>query len=224
MDELWLEDQQAINIPLIGEEAPHFNAPSTRGQINFPQDFKGKWVILFSHPADFTPVCTTEFMAFQAKIDEFNKRNTQLIGYSVDWLHSHIEWVKNIQRNFGVEIEFPIVADPQLAYKYGMLHPNADSSHTVRAVFIIDPEGKIAALLYYPLSNGRNIDEIIRLLDALQLTYEHGRATPANWPHNEQFGDKVIVPPAGSLEEAQRNVSRYECKDWYICFDQNPKK
>ncbi len=223
MNEIFLEENE-LNIPLIGEEAPAFKAPSTKGIINFPNDYKGKWVVFFSHPADFTPVCTTEFIAFQDNIEEFRKRNTELIGYSVDGLYSHIEWVKNIKKNFGVDIEFPIVADPKIAYLYGMLHPSADSSHTVRAVFIINPEGKIAALLYYPLTNGRNIKEILRLLDALQLTYNHGRATPADWPNNTRFEDKVIVPPAGSLEEAEKNTSRYDCKDWYICFDKNPQQ
>ncbi len=223
MNEIFLEENE-LNIPLIWEEAPAFKAPSTKGIINFPHDYKGKWVVLFSHPADFTPVCTTEFIAFQDNIEEFRKRNTELVGYSVDGLYSHIEWVKNIKKNFGVDIEFPIVADPKIAYLYWMLHPSADSSHTVRAVFIINPEGKIAALLYYPLTNGRNIKEILRLLDALQLTYNHGRATPADWPNNTRFKDKVIIPPAGSLEEAEKNVSRYDCKDWYICFDENPQK
>ena len=211
-------------IPLIWEQAPEFKAPSTQWEINFPEDYKGKWVVLFSHPADFTPVCTTEFMAFQEKKEEFDKRNVELIGYSVDWLHSHIAWVKNIKEKFGVDITFPIVAHPQIAYKYGMLHPSADNSHTVRAVFIINPDGKIAALMYYPLSNGRNIDEIIRLIDSLQMTFENGRATPANWPNNQMFGDNVIVPPAESLEQADKNESTYECKDWYICTQKNPNK
>ncbi len=211
-------------IPLIGEDAPAFKAPSTMWEINFPEDYKGKWVVLFSHPADFTPVCTTEFIAFQKKYDEFKKRNTELIGYSIDGVHSHIAWVKNIKEKFGVDIQFPIVAHPKIAYQYWMLHPSADSSHTVRAVFIINPDGKIAAVLYYPLTNGRNIDEILRLIDALQTTYKYWRATPANWPSNELFGDKVIVPPASSLEEAEKNVSTYDCKDWYICTDENPNK
>jgi len=224
MENLELLEQETINIPLIGEEAPAFTAPSTKGTINFPEDYKGKWVVLFSHPADFTPVCTTEFISFQKHLDEFKKRNTELIGYSVDGVHSHIAWVKNIKEKFGIDIEFPIVAHPKIAYLYGMLHPNADDSHTVRAVFIIDPDGKIAAVLYYPLSNGRNIKEILRLIDALQTTYKYGRATPANWPENELFWDRVIVPPAESLQQAEENVSKYDCKDWYICTDENPNK
>jgi len=193
------------NVPLIGEQAPEFKAPSTRWEINFPEDYEWKWVVLFSHPADFTPVCTTEFMAFQAKKEEFEKLNCDLIGYSVDWVHSHIAWVKNIKEKFGVEITFPIVAHPSIAYNYGMLQPTADDSHTVRAVFIIDPEGKIAALMYYPLSNGRNIDEILRLVKSLQTTADYGRATE-------------------SMEQAKENTEKFDCKDWYICTDENPNK
>jgi len=213
-----------FRIPLIGETAPEFNAPSTTGQINFPQDYKWKWTVLFSHPADFTPVCTTEFIWFQDKIEEFNKRGVELIGYSVDWIHSHIAWVNNIKEKFWIDITFPIVSDMSIAFKYGMLQPEASTSHTVRAVFIIDPEWKIAALMYYPLSNGRNIDEIIRLIDSIQMTYNHNRATPANWPENKIFWDRVIVPPASNMEEMQKNISNwdYECKDWYLCSQKNP--
>ncbi len=218
-----MENLEIPRIPLIGEDAPSFSCPTTKGFINFPEDNKGKWTVLFSHPADFTPVCTTEFMGFQDKKEEFDKRNVELIGYSVDGLQSHIAWVRNIKEKFGVDIEFPIAAHPSIATKYGMLQPSADDSHTVRAVFIINPEGKIAALMYYPLSNGRNIDEIIRLVDSLQMTAEHGRATPANWPENKIFGSDVIVPPASSCEEAKENTSKYECKDWYICTEKMPK-
>ena len=210
-------------IPLIGEVAPEFNSASTMGRINFPVDYKGQWVVLFSHPADFTPVCTTEFIAFQQKKAEFDKRNVALLGYSVDGIQGHIAWAKNIKDNFGVTIEFPIIADMSIAYKYGMLHPTADSNHTVRAVFIITPEGKIASLMYYPLSNGRNIDEILRLIDSLQMTAKHGRATPADWPNNEMFGDKVIVPPADTMEKMESNIANYECKDWYLCTQDCPE-
>lgn len=213
-----------FRIPLIGEMAPEFNSASTMGQINFPADYKGKWTVLFSHPADFTPVCTTEFMAFQDKIEEFKKRNVELIGYSVDGIQSHIAWVNNIKEKFDVEISFPIVADMSLAFKYGMLQTSADSNHTVRAVFFINPEGKIAALMYYPLSNGRNIDEIIRLIDSLQMSASHGRATPANWPENRLFGSDVIVPPAANMETMAKNKATYNCKDWYLCTENMPKK
>ncbi len=210
------------NIPLIGEMAPEFKAPSTKGEISFPNDYKGKWVILFSHPADFTPVCTTEFIAFQDKYEEFKKLNCDLVGYSVDGLQSHIEWVRNIKSKFDVDIEFPIVAHPAIAYKYGMLQPSADDSHTVRAVFIINPDGKIEVLMYYPLSNGRNIDEILRTVKACQITYNYKKATPAYWPENPRFEDKVIIPPASNCNEANENLEKFDCKDWYICFDKNP--
>ncbi len=212
-----------FRIPLIGEQAPEFNAPSTTWQINFPNDYNGKWVVLFSHPADFTPVCTTEFIAFQDKKDEFDKRWVELIWYSVDWIQSHIAWVNNIKEKFNVDITFPIVADMSIAFKYWMLQTSADSNHTVRAVFIINPEWKVAALMYYPLSNWRNIDEIIRLIDSLQMTAKHKRATPANWPNNKLFNDKVIVPPAANLAQSKENMAKYECMDWYICTQEKPE-
>lgn len=211
-----------FRIPLIGESAPEFKAQSTTWEINFPEDYKGKWVVLFSHPADFTPVCTTEFIGFQEKLEDFTKRNTSLIGYSVDGIQSHIAWVNNIKEKFGVSIVFPIIADMSIAMKYGMLQPTASTTHTVRAVFIINSEGKIASLMYYPLSNGRNIDEILRLIDSLQMTASHGRATPANWPNNTIFGDRVIVPPAANLSQMEKNLSEFECKDWYICTQNRP--
>lgn len=210
-------------IPLIWEDAPAFSGPSTTGPINFPDDYKGKWVVLFSHPADFTPVCTTEFVWFQDKKSEFDKRGVELIGYSVDGIHSHIAWVHNIKEIFNVDIEFPIIADPSIAVNYGMLQPSADNSHTVRAVFVINPEGKISALMYYPLSNGRSIDEIIRLVDSLQMTASHWRATPENWPNNKIFWSDVIVPPATSLAEAEANPAKYENKDWYLCTEKMSK-
>jgi len=211
-------------IPLIGENAPAFSGPSTTWAINFPEDYKGRWVVLFSHPADFTPVCTTtEFVGFQDKKSEFDKRNVDLIGYSVDGIHSHIAWVHNIKDKLNVDIEFPIIADPSIAVNYGMLQPSADNSHTVRAVFVINPDGKIAALMYYPLSNGRNIDEILRLVDSLQMTATHKRATPANWPNNDLFWSDVIVQPAENLEQAKSNPAKYEHKDWYLCSEKMPK-
>jgi len=213
-----------FKIPLIWETAPEFNTPSTTGNINFPTDYKGKWVVLFSHPADFTPVCTTEFIWFQDKIEEFKKRNVELIWYSIDGIQSHIAWVNNIKEKFWVEISFPIVADMSIAFKYGMLQASASSSHTVRAVFFINPESKIAALMYYPLNNWRNIDEILRLIDSLQITDKHKRATPANWPENRIFWDRVIVPPASNISEMEKNINTYECKDWYLCTQENPSK
>jgi len=210
-------------IPLIWEKAPAFSCHSTEWYIDFPKDYEGKWVILFSHPADFTPVCTTEFLWFQARKADFDKRNVELIGYSVDGINSHIAWVRNIKEKFNIDIEFPIAAHPSIAVNYGMMQPSADDSHTVRAVFFINPKGEIAALMYYPLSNGRNIDEILRLVDSLQMTANHGRATPANWPNNEIFGSDVIVPPATSMEQAESNPAKYEHKDWYLCTEKMPK-
>lgn len=213
-----------FKIPLIWELAPEFNSNSTTWVINFPNDYKWKWTVLFSHPADFTPVCTTEFVAFQEKKAEFDKRWVSLIWYSVDWIQSHIAWINNIKEKFWVKIEFPLVSDISIAYKYGMLHPTADSNHTVRAVFVIDPDWKIAALMYYPLSNWRNIDEILRLVDSLQMTANNGKATPANWPNNSIFNDRVIIPPAANLEQMEKNLTQYECKDWYLCTQENPTK
>jgi len=207
-----------VTLPLIGQDAPSFEAASTQGPLSFPQDFLGKWTVLFSHPADFTPVCTTEFMGFQDYYSEFQEINTELLGYSMDGVHSHIEWARNIQKNFGVEIKFPIIAGPGVAEKYGMIH-DVDSTATVRAVFVITPEGKIAAIMYYPMSNGRSIPEILRLVKALQKTAEDGVATPENWPQNKRLGSDVIVSPASSLKAAKENSenSDYKCYDWYLC-------
>lgn len=215
---------QVNSFPLIGDPAPAFTAQSTQGVINFPADFNGKWVVLFSHPADFTPVCTTEFIAFQDLYKEFEARNTQLIGYSVDGIHSHIEWLRNIERNFKVKIQFPLVAGFHIAEKYGMIHPNADLTATVRAVFIIEPQGTVATVMYYPMSNGRNIFEILRVIDSLQLSYNHQRATPANWPHNRILKDKVIIPPANTLDVADKRLEdNKDARDWYIITEDNPK-
>jgi len=212
-----------VTIPLIGDLAPSFKAQSTQGEINFPEDYKGSWVVLFSHPADFTPVCTTEFLGFQDLIKEFAARNTKLLGYSVDGIHSHIEWVRNIKKNFGVDIEFPIIAGGHIASLYGMVHPNADKMQTVRAVFIISPHGVVATIMYYPLSNGRNIFEILRTIDSLQISVNHQKATPANWPHNRIYKDRVIVPPANTIYDANEVAKKYmDAKDWYIATEENP--
>lgn len=208
-----------MKLPLIGDMAPEFVAQSTQWTISFPTDYKGKWVVLFSHPADFTPVCTTEFIGFQNHYESFKAINTELLWYSVDGIHSHIEWIKNIKKNFDITIEFPLLAGSQIAYLYGMLHPQADSSATVRAVFVINPEGKIAAIMYYPLSNGRSVEEILRLVKALQTTATHKRATPENWPNNSIFGKKVIVPPASTMAQSEENPAKYEHKDRYLCVE-----
>jgi len=217
-----MENQRTL--PLIGEMAPAFKAQSTAWPINFPEDYKGKRVVLFSHPADFTPVCTTEFIGFQNAYQDFKAINTELLGYSVDGIQWHIEWLRNIEKNFGVKVEFPLLAGSQIAHLYGMLHPSADDSATVRAVFVINPEGKISAIMYYPLSNGRSVAEVLRLVKSLQTTAKYKRATPENRPNNPIFGDKVIVPPASTMEDAIANPQKYENKDWYICTEENPNK
>ncbi|VUT28111.1 MAG: putative peroxiredoxin [Candidatus Syntrophoarchaeum sp. GoM_oil] len=202
-------------LPLIGDLAPEFEANTTFGTLRL-EDYKGGWLIMFSHPADFTPVCTTEFIAFTEIYEELKKRNTELLGLSVDSVSSHIAWVRNIEEKLGVKIPFPIIADltRDVAAKYGMIHPGESKTETVRCVFIIDPEGILRAMLYYPLTNGRNMDEILRLLDAMQTSDEHKVATPANW----RPGDKVVVPPPSTQEMAEERVKEgYECVDWYLC-------
>ena len=202
-------------IPRINEPAPDFEAKSTQGQLKL-SDFKGKWVVLFSHPADFTPVCTTEFVEFAKRSDEFKKRNVQLIGLSVDSVPAHIAWIRNINQNFGVSVDFPVIADldTKVAQKYGLIHPGASETATVRAVFVIDDKGVIRALIYYPMSLGRNIDEIVRVVDALQTADTNACATPANWKPGEQ----VVVPPPQTLADAEARAKSqdYEVTDWYF--------
>jgi peroxiredoxin (alkyl hydroperoxide reductase subunit C) len=211
-----METVEIKRMPIIGEPAPEFSAVTTHGPLKL-SDFRGKWVILFSHPADFTPVCTTEFMAFSKVNEELGSLNVQLLGLSIDSVHSHLAWVRNVKEKMGVEIPFPIIADldMKVATLYGMIHPGQSSTATIRTVFFIDPEGIMRAMIYYPLSNGRYIPEMIRLIKALQTTDKYGIATPANW----QPGDKVVVPsPKTQAEMARRLEEGYECKDWYLCF------
>ncbi|HID16765.1 TPA: peroxiredoxin [Candidatus Bathyarchaeota archaeon] len=191
--------------------------------MKFPSDYKGKWIVLFSHPADFTPVCTTEFVAFQKRYREFRELNAELIGLSIDQVFSHIKWKEWIEEKLNVKIEFPIIADDlgNIARLYGMVHPNK-GTNTVRAVFIIDPEGTIRATIYYPQETGRNIDEILRLLKALQTSDEHGVALPANWPNNEIISDHVIIPPAKDEKTAKEILEKAKtkkigCFDWWFC-------
>ena len=206
-------------IPLLGERAPSFEAQTTRGKIRFPEDYKGKWVVLFSHPADFTPVCTTEFVAFQKRYEKFKELGCELIGLSIDQVFSHIKWIEWIKEKLGIEIQFPVIADDQgkIASALGIIHPGK-GTNTVRAVFIIDPKGIVRAMLYYPQEVGRNMDEILRLVKALQLSDENGVAVPANWPNNELVGDKVIVPPPSDIETARKRTEQYECYDWWFCY------
>ncbi|MGQ9680475.1 MAG: peroxiredoxin [Candidatus Bathyarchaeia archaeon] len=200
---------------LIGEQAPDFEAVTTHGKKRL-SDYKGKWIILFSHPADFTPVCTTEFVAFTEIYGELAQRNVQLIGLSIDSIHSHIAWVRWIKEKMGVEIPFPIIADldMKVAGLFGMIHPKQSSTSAIRAVFFIDPEQKIRAVIYYPLNVGRNMQEILRVVDALQTADKHRVALPANW----KPGDKVVVPPPSTQEDAEKRLKEgYECVDWFLC-------
>jgi peroxiredoxin (alkyl hydroperoxide reductase subunit C) len=219
------------NFPIIGQKAPEFTAETTQGPINFPKDYAGHWVILFSHPADFTPVCTTEFMTFGSMMPEFSALNCKLVGLSIDSIYSHIAWLRTIQERLtykgmkNIEVTFPLIADIKMtvAKKYGMLHPTADDTKAVRAVFVIDPEGKIRTILYYPLTTGRNFQEIKRILIALQTADKHNVATPADW----QPGDDVIIPPPGSCGTAKERVGTadkkgYTCLEWFFCLGKVP--
>lgn len=207
--------EEIISFPRVGEMAPSFEAVTTHGTLRL-EDFKGSWLVLFSHPADFTPVCTTEFIAFSQAYPEFQKRGAELLGLSVDSVSSHIAWARNIQEKTGVKVPFPIIADlsKEVSIKYGMIHPGESKTETIRCVFIIDPDQVVRAILYYPLTTGRNISEILRIIDALQTTDKHGVATPANW----QPGEKVIVPAPTTVEGAEERLKEgYECVDWYLC-------
>lgn len=222
----------ATRVPLIGEEAPAFTAETTEGTISFPGDYKGKWVIFFSHPADFTPVCTTEFMTFAAMMPEFEALNCKLLGLSIDSIYSHIAWLRTVREKLefkgmkNVDITFPVIADlkMEVAKKYGMLQPSASDTKAVRAVFFIDPNSKIRALIYYPLSNGRNFREIKRLLIAMQTADANKIATPADW----QPGDDVIIPPPGSCGVANDRMEKQDkdvkCFAWFFCFKKLPKE
>jgi peroxiredoxin (alkyl hydroperoxide reductase subunit C) len=204
-------------IPMLGEKFPEIEVQTTHGAMKFPSDLKGKWIVLFSHPADFTPVCTTEFVSFQKHKDQFDALNCELVGMSVDQVFSHIKWVEWIKEKLDVEITFPIIAgNDKIAEQLGMLHP-AKGSNTVRAVFIIDPEGVTRTILYYPQEIGRNISEIVRAVKALQKSDADGVATPANWPENELIGDHVIIPPATDENSAKERLKNYECFDWWFC-------
>ncbi len=220
-----MTEEKSVNFPLIGTPAPEFVATTTQGEIHFPQDYKGKWIILFSHPADFTPVCTTEFMTFASMHEEFRGLNTELVGLSIDSIYSHLGWlnaIKNYSWN-GIEhpeIEFPVIADIKMdvANKYGMIQGESDT-HAVRAVFFIDPNGVIKTILYYPASLGRNFHEIKRVLIGLQKSEKEGVALPANW----EPGKDVIVPPPGSCGDIKDRLEmakgeKYEMKDWFLTF------
>ena len=218
-------ENTVISMPRIGDKAPSFKAVTTQGEIHFPEQYAGKWVILFSHPADFTPVCTSEFMTFASLEDKFSELNCQLVGLSVDGLYSHIAWLRTIKEKIeykgmkNVEVKFPLIEDitMEVAKMYGMMQPGESSTKAVRAVFVIDPKGIIRTIIYYPLSMGRNFDELLRVLQALQTADAFACATPADW----RPGDDVIVPPAGSCGVAKDRMDGKEkdvtCHDWFFC-------
>jgi peroxiredoxin (alkyl hydroperoxide reductase subunit C) len=219
-----MEENQITAMPRIGDAAPEFKAVTTQGEINFPSDYKGSWAILFSHPADFTPVCTSEFMTFASLESKFEQANCKLVGLSVDGLYSHIAWLRTIKEKIeykgmkDVEVKFPLIEDitMDVAKKYGMMMPGESSTKAVRAVFFVDPKGIIRAIIYYPLSLGRNFDELYRALIAMQTADAFAIATPADW----RPGDDVIVPPAGSCgvaKDRMENKEEMKCYDWFFC-------
>ena len=202
-------------MPQLNKPAPRFEANTTAGRRAL-EDYRGRWLVLFSHPADFTPVCTTEFIAFAKAHDKFQALNCDLLGLSIDSNFAHVAWVRNIEEKFGVKIPFPIIEDlsMKVAGAYGMIQPGASDTSAVRATFFIDPESSLRAMVYYPMSNGRSVDEFLRLLEALQTSDAHGVATPENW----RRGEKVIVPPPQTAEEAEKRLTEgYETIDWYFC-------
>jgi peroxiredoxin 2/4 len=205
-----------VGLPRLGEPAPAFEAVTTMGTLRL-EDFKGRWLIFFSHPADFTPVCTTEFVAFAKMYEELQKRHVDLLGLSIDSVYSHIAWLRNIEEKLGVRIPFPVIADlnKEVATAYGMIHPGQSKTETSRCVFFIDPEQKVRAMVYYPLTTGRNTDEFLRVIDALQTADASKVATPANW----RPGDSVIIPTPVTVEDAEERVATpgIECVDWYLC-------
>ena len=210
--------KEMVSFPQLNKPAPDIIAKTTDG-IKSLSDYKGKWLVLFSHPADFTPVCTTEFMAFAKRAEQFRALNCELLGLSIDSVHSHIAWMRNIKENFGIEIPFPIIADlsMEVAKSYGMVQPGASDTSAVRATFLIDPEGVMRAMVYYPMSNGRSVDEFLRLLEALQTSDTNKVATPENW----KKGEPVIVPPPATASDADKRANEgYEYTDWYFSTKQ----
>lgn len=210
-------EQQNFHMPLLGDDFPSLTLQTTQGVMNLPGDLKGSWFILFSHPADFTPVCTTEFVGFQRLMPEFEKLGVKLIGMSVDQVFSHIKWIEWIKEKLGVTITFPIAAaNDAIANALGMLHPGK-GTNTVRAVFVVDPKGKVRLVLYYPQEIGRNMEEVLRAVKALQISDANNVAMPANWPQNELIKDHVIIPPAKTVADAEKRLQQYEGYDWWFC-------
>ncbi len=209
-------EEVKMNMPLLGDDFPEIKANTTHGPMSIPGDLKGHWFVLFSHPADFTPVCTTEFVAFQKRYDQFEELGCKLVGMSVDQVFSHIKWIEWIKNELGIEIKFPVVAaNDAIANKLGMLHPGK-GTNTVRAVFIVDPNSKVRLIMYYPQEVGRNMDEVVRAVKALQISDKQG-AVPAGWPENELIKDRIIVPPPNNEKDAQKRKEQYECYDWWFC-------
>ena len=217
-----MENLNEKRMPLLGDDFPEMSVQTTHGVIKLPKDYAGKWFVLFSHPADFTPVCTTEFVAFQKRYEKFKALNCELIGLSVDQVFSHIKWEEWIKEKLKIEIQFPIIADTgAVAEKLGLIHPGK-GSNTVRAVFVVDEKGKIRIILYYPQELGRNIDEILRAVEAMQISDKNGVAMPANWPNNELIKNDVIIPPANNVNSAKERLEKskageFECFDWWFC-------
>ena len=213
----WRRENIEEKMPLIGDKFPELDVQTTKGMMKIPEAFKGKWFILFSHPADFTPVCTTEFVAFQKRFDEFKKLNCELIGLSIDQVFSHLKWEEWIKEKLKIEINFPIIADTgKVASTLGLIHPGK-GTNTVRAVFFVDPKETIRAILYYPQELGRNMDEILRMVKGFQVSDKEGVAIPANWPNNELIKDEVIIPPASDEKTAKKRLEDYDCYDWWFC-------
>jgi len=206
-----------MRMPLIGDRFPEMSVKTTHGAMTLPDAYRGKWFVLFSHPADFTPVCTTEFVAFQKRSDAFRKLGCELIGLSIDQVFSHMKWTDWISEALGVEIGFPIIAGTEgIAAQLGLIHPGK-GTNTVRAVFIVDPKSLVRAILYYPQELGRNMDEILRMLEGFTVADSEGVAIPANWPKNELIGDRVIVPPPTDEATARKRKEQADCYDWWFC-------
>ena len=214
-----MSEEVRSGIPLLGDSVPEMEVKTTHGTMKFPDDLKGKWTVLFSHPGDFTPVCTTEFVAFAKRNEEFEKLNAQLVGLSIDQVFSHIKWVDWIEEKLDVKIPFPIIADDmgRVSQKFGMIHPGK-GTNTVRAVFLIDPDAKLRLMIYYPQEIGRQIDEVLRALRALQISDTNSVAMPENWPNNELIQDKVILPPPQSVDAARAREKEAEGYDWWFSF------
>lgn len=223
MGEITMDFQEEAGLPLLGERFPEMDVQTTQGMMRLPGCFKGRWFVLFSHPGDFTPVCTTEFVSFERLAPEFHKLNACLIGLSVDQVQPHLKWIQWIGQNLRTPITFPVIADPlgRAARRLGMISPYK-GTNTVRAVFIVDPAGVIRLILYYPQEIGRNMCEILRAVQALQTADRCKAATPANWPNNELIGDRLIVPPASDVTQirertAMEQAGQIQCFDWWFC-------